>query len=149
MNAFDYIKELKETINTLRNNTEPHRNFTAKEHFDFIDNMLNLLEKEMHNAEYSYRFESAHIRGINNYISNNDFVVTETELTNDIIIFQPVAEEYTYADMDSLANITRELKDNGKIKEDILILPPGINVIKAVLKLSDETIISDKATMED
>ena len=51
--------------------------------------------------------------------------------------------------MDSLANITRELKDNGKIKEDILILPPGINVIKAVLKLSDETITSDEATMED
>ena len=149
MNAFDYIKELKETINTLRNNTEPHRNFTAKEHFDFIDNMLNLLEKEMHNAEYSYRFASAHIRGINNYLSNTAFVVTETELTNDIIIFQPVAEEYTYADMDSLANITRELKDNGKIKEDILIFPPGINVIKAVLKLSDETITSDEATMED
>lgn len=99
--------------------------------------MLNILEEEMKDAEYHYQVES-----VDNTIRTfEELTVLQKELNDDVIIFQPVvaADEFTAADMQSLADVLTHLRDTGQIKENMILLPPNINVFRAVLaEPSDE-----------
>lgn len=131
MNPFERIKEMKDVIKTeIANNNQ--ESFTAKEHYNRMINMLNIIEVELENAEYNYEVESAHGK----ITTFSEFIVTQKNLNENVIIFQPIAvddAELSNIDMQSLADILKTLRDNGEIKENILLLPPNINVFRAVL----------------
>lgn len=138
MNPFEYIKEMKDAIIAEMKNKDLVENeglFTAAEHYNRMLNMLSILEEEMKGAEYNYEVES-----INHSIKTFDeFTVLQKQLSDDVIIFQPVAsnnDEITCVDMQSLADILRQVHDNGQIKENIILLPPNVNTFRAKLASS-------------
>ena len=67
-------------------------------------------------------------------------VLEGKNLNEDIIIFQPVVtqDEFSTVDMQSLAEVLTKLRDAGQIKENIVLLPPNINVFRAKLSLPDK-----------
>jgi hypothetical protein len=142
MNPFEYIKELKQTIvseakevGVSKDNDGP--TMTAKEHYIRTLNLLSLLETSLKDAEYNYEIESIH----NTIKTFEEYTVFQEELNDDVIIFQPIAvtdNELSSIDMNSLADILTKLRDSGEIKENILLLPPDINVFRAKLSKTTE-----------
>ena len=138
MNPLERINEMKELMLSEAKNalSQENQTITVKEHYDYIYKMLLLLERDLKDAEYNYQVES-----INHKVKTFDeLTVLEKELNDDVIIFQPVVgeEDITALDMNSLADVLKRLKDNGQIKENILLLPPNINVFRAVLAVPTE-----------
>lgn len=134
MNPFERIKELKQILKAeiVSNGIKESDTITQGEHYRRMVGMLNVLEEELKNAEYCYEVEST-----NQTVQTFDeLTVFQKDLNEDVIIFQPIAtseEELTAVDMKSLADVLTQLHDNGQIKENILILPPNINVFRAKL----------------
>ena len=139
MNPFEYIKELKQAITIDATNQENNdKVIPYKEHCSKLINMLNILEIEMKQAEYNYQVTSVNY---NDIITFDELTVMQKELNDEVIIFQPVAvneSEFSDIDMQSLADVLTKLKNNNIIKQNILLLPPNINVFKAVLKQPKE-----------
>lgn len=142
MNPFEHINELKQFIMTEVKNAGINKNYLGKdiseaEHYKQMLNMLNILENDMAEAEYNYQVES-----INHEVKVfNELTVLQKELNEDVIIFQPIAvgeTELSAIDMQSLADVLTKLRDSGEIKENILLLPPNINVFKAKLAKTTE-----------
>lgn len=132
---------LSEAKNAL---SKENQTITVKEHYDYIYKMLLLLERDLKDAEYNYQVES-----LNHKVKTfEELTVLEKELNDDVIIFQPVVgeDEITALDMNSLADVLKKLRDDGQIKENILLLPPNINVFRAVLAVPSE---EDKDEEED
>lgn len=124
---------LSEAKNAL---SKESQTITVKEHYDYIYKMLLLLERDLKDAEYNYQVES-----LNHKVKTfEELTVLEKELNDDVIIFQPVIgeEDITALDMNSLADVLKRLRDDGQIKENILLLPPNINVFRAVLAVPTE-----------
>lgn len=137
MNPFERIKEMKEILKAeIKNNgIKSNDTITQMEHYKRMVNMLNVLEKEMEDAEYHYQVESID-RTVTTF---DDFTVFQQQLNDDVLIFQPMTlseDDLSIIDMQSLADTLRHLHENGQIKENILLLPPNINILKAKLALS-------------
>ena len=136
MNPFECIKEMKKTLGfeIQQKNIKENDTISQKEHYTRMLNMLDILEKEIKDAEYNYEVES-----IKHEVKVfDDTTVLQKQLNDDVIIFQPIAiddADLYNIDMYSLADVLRQLHDSGKIKEDMLILPPNINVFRAKLAL--------------
>ena len=136
MNPFDYIKEMKDTIKAEAKNAGINSNYLGKnisqaEHYEKMLNMLNVLEIEMQQAEYNYQ-----IKTVEQKIKTFDeHVVIQKRLNEDVLIFQPVGseDEIRAVDMQSLADVLRRLHDTDVVKETMLLLPPSVNVFRAVL----------------
>lgn len=133
MNPFERIEEMKQILKAeVKNNgIKGDDCITQLEHYKRMLGMLNILEGEMKDAEYNYQIEY-----VNGKIKTfEEFTVFQKELNENVIIFQPVttSDEFTTVDMQSLADILTRLRDSGQIQENILLLPPNINVFKAVL----------------
>ena len=139
MNPFEYINELKQTITSNATNpVNKDKTLSYQEHCNILINMLNVLEQEMEQAEYNYQVTGVHYDEIHNF---NELTVMQKELTDEVIIFQPIAvgeAELSAVDMNSLATVLKSLRDNGTITQNMLLLPPNINVFKAVLKCPEE-----------
>jgi hypothetical protein len=139
MNPFERIEEMRQTLKAevINNGIKGSDCITQAEHYKRMIGMLNILEEEMKDAEYHYQVES-----VDNTIRTfEELTVLQKELNDDVIIFQPVvaADEFTAADMQSLADVLTHLRDTGQIKENMILLPPNINVFRAVLaEPSDE-----------
>lgn len=133
MNPFYYIKELRDTTESLLKAVKDTTAYmTAEQHYKEMLNMLDLLSTEMQEAEYHYEVESVkhHVKVF------DEMTVLQKELTEDVLIFQPIAigeAELSAIDMQSLAEVLTKLRDDGMIKENILLLPPNINVFRAKL----------------
>ena len=140
MNPFERIKEIRQAMMTEAKNAGINANnngtvMTAREHYQHIFNLLALLEMDLKDAEYNYEVET-----IDHQIKTFDeYAVLQKELTDDVLIFQPIgsAEDITAADMQSLADILTKLYDSEVIKENMILLPPNINVFRA--RLAHET----------
>lgn len=133
MNPFERIKEMKQTLmNEIKDNDiKSDDTITYKEHYKRLVGLLNILEKDLENAEYNYQAES-----INGSIHTFDeFVVLQRDLNDNIIIFQPIAdsESFSMTDMSSLAEILTKLHESGQIEKNIILLPPNVNVLNAKL----------------
>ena len=63
----------------------------------------------------------------------DEYIVLQRQLNEDIIIFQPTTSDISSIDMCSLADILTKLRDSGQVKENIVLLPPDINVFRAKL----------------
>ena len=139
MNPFEYIDELKQTITSNETNPEnKDKTLSYKEHCSILINMLNILEHEMEQAEYNYQVTGVNYNQIHVF---NELTVMQKELTDEVIIFQPIAvgeAELSAVDMNSLATVLKSLRDNGTITQNMLLLPPNINVFKAILKRPKE-----------
>jgi hypothetical protein len=133
MNPFERIEEMKEILKSevINNGIKGSDTITQAEHYKRMLGMLSILEEELEQAEYNYQVES-----INREVKTFDEqAVLYSQLNEDVVIFQPVQtnEEYTMVDLQSLADVLRKLHDSGQIKENIILLPPDINVFRAVL----------------
>ena len=138
MNPFEYINDMKQMLRTevKEKGIQPNDTITQKEHYTRMLNMLNILEEELKNAEYNYQIES-----VNGEITTFDeLAVNKSQLNDDVIIFQPsaVTEDFSMIDMQSLADVLTKLRDDGQIKENIILLPPDIGVFKAKLTNNKE-----------
>ncbi len=141
MNPFYYIQEMRETLEAKKKEVEgtPTR-LSAEQHYQEMLNMLDILNTEMQEAEYNYEVET-----IDHKVTTfGEMTVLQKQLTDDVLIFQPIAigeAELSAVDMQSLADVLRQMRDNGAIKETMLLLPPNINVFRArlaPLEVSDE-----------
>ena len=137
MNPFEYIKELKQVVITNATNPDnKDKTISYKEHCSGLMNMLNFLEFEMEQAEYNYQVTSVNYQEI---ITFDELTVMQKELPDEVLIFQPIAvgeAELSAVDMQSLADVLTKLRNNGTITQNMLLLPPNINIFKAVLKRS-------------
>ena len=101
--------------------------------------MLQVLETEMQEAEYNYQVVSTDFT----VKTFGELTVLQKELNENVLIFQPVVtdEELSAIDMQSLADVLKKLRDSGQIKENMILLPPNINVFRAKLaRPDDETV---------
>jgi hypothetical protein len=137
MNPFEKIEEMKQILvsEIKTNNIKKTDTITQEEHYKRMINMLNILSEELKTAEYYYQAEK-----ITGEIKTfDDFPVLQKSLNDNIIIFQPVVVgEFRQSDMHSLADVLKALKDDGQIKENIMVLPPDVEVLRAVLATSTE-----------
>ena len=139
MNPFERIEEMRQALKAeIKNNNIKSDDYIKQiEHYKRMVGMLNILEEEMKEAEYNYQIES-----IDSKVKVFDeLTVLQQELNDNVIIFQPVAVndvELSAIDMQSLADILTKLRDSGEIKENIILLPPNINVFKAKLAKNEE-----------
>lgn len=133
MNPFEYINELKQVV--TKNAADPAnqgKTISYEEHCKALLNTLNVLEIEMQQAEYNYVVQSVEQK----VTTFDELVVLQKELTDEVIIFQPIAigeAELSAVDMKSLADILTQLRDKDVIKQNMILLPPNINVFKAKL----------------
>lgn len=138
MNPFERIEEMRQTLKAevINNGIKGSDCITQAEHYKRMLGMLNILEEEMKDAEYHYQVES-----VNHTIKTfEELTVLQRQLNEDVIIFQPVVaqDEFSAVDMQSLAEVLTRLRDSGQIEENIILLPPNINVFKAVLAKPSE-----------
>lgn len=142
MNPFEHIKELRSLLKTEvkekninKFNTEP--TITEAEHYSRMLNLLAIIEKDLESAEYNYKIE---LNGHSKVHTFKEMSFLQSNLNDDVILFQPISEDVlSNTDMKSLADILSKLRDTEQIKQNMIILPPGINVFKAVLvKPSEE-----------
>jgi len=137
MNPFERIEEMKSVLKAefKNNGINPDEVITQKEHYKRMYGMLSILAEELKNAEYNYEIES-----LNQEIRTfGELAVTERQLNDEVLIFQPIAtEDFSANDMQSLADVLRHLRDSGQIKENMIIIPPDINIFRAKLALPKE-----------
>ena len=100
----------------------------------------------MKNAEYNYQVSSVENK---NVFTFDELTVLEKQLNDEVLIFQPVninGDEVTNVDMNSLAQVLTNLRNDGKITQNILVLPQNVNVFKAVLKRPDNNSDDENVT---
>lgn len=132
MTPFERIEEMKNIINNQRDTCDLQQNMTLEKHFDAMSNFLDVLEKSLETAEYCYDIQPVE----QDMHTLKDYHIMEKQLNDNVIIVQPIAigeAELQAIDIESLADVLKTLKENGKIEEDILLLPPNVNVFRAVL----------------
>lgn len=137
MNPFEYINEMRATLEEKKAvATGTSARLSAEQHYQEMINMLDILSIEMQQAEYNYQ-----IKTVDQKIKTFDeHVVIQKQLTEDVLIFQPVGseDEIRTIDMQSLADVLRRLHDSDIIKENMILLPPNVNVFRAVLANSPD-----------
>lgn len=132
MNPFEKIKEMKQILvsEIKTNNIKKTDTITQEEHYKRMINMLNILSEELKTAEYYYQAEKV----TGEIKTFDDFPVLQKQLNDNVVIFQPVVVgEFRQSDMQSLADVLKALKEDGQINENIMILPPDVEVLRTVL----------------
>lgn len=133
MNPFDKINQMKDILKDKAKNINGEDMITQYEHYKEMLNMLNIITEELKTAEYNYEVQNLESES---YHTFEELAFSQTHLTDDVILIQAVGvntDELMSIDMQSLCNVFGELRDSGKIKEDIVIIPPYINVLRARL----------------
>lgn len=131
MNPFEYINEMREYLKTEQA-TATDKEVPIDVHYNKIHNILDMLEKEITKANFTYTVTN--IKGVTEDV--NGINLKLMKLTEDVLLFQPVAigeAELAAIDIQSLASTLKVLRDNGTIDKDMLILPPNVNVFTATL----------------
>lgn len=140
MNPFDRIREYRAALLLQIKDTlvRPSDTLTYEEHYKTLLTFLKLLEGDLQTAEYNYVIER-----IDNdpsskigYSSYDKMTLQASAIGDNLLLFQPIFTENDTIyppDMDSLIEALGALKKNGRIKEDMLIVPPGVNVLRARL----------------
>ena len=137
MTAFEKIAEMKETLaNEYKSNgIKATQTITMYEHYQRMLNMLSVLNEELKNAEYCYEvvYKDDKVEAF------DDVTVLVHEIGENLLCFQPVITDSGSiydVDMESLCNTLSTLKEAGEIKEDIMIIPPNVNMIRVRLVTS-------------
>ena len=136
MTPFKQIEEMKDVIEQQKQSCDASATMTMTEHLEAMINFLNVLQASLENAEY--RYDVAPIEQEMHSLKN--YHIMRKKLNDDVIIFQPIAigeAELSAIDMESLSSVLTQLKEAGKVEEDILILPPNVNIFRAKLVEED------------
>jgi hypothetical protein len=133
MNPFEYIDEMKEVLKqeVKTKNIKGGDYITQAEHYKRMFGMLDILKEELAQAEYNYQ-----IKTVNGKVKTfEEHVVLEKKLNDEVLVFQPVGtdEEIRTIDMQSLADCLRTLQEKDLIKETMILVPPNVNIFRAVL----------------
>lgn len=132
-NPFDKINDMKNILQQEAAEVNPNDTITYREHFKRMLNMLSILLKDLETAGYNYVIEN---ENDGQYHTFNELTLKAMNLTDDVIIVRPVAVDtmaFDQIDMESLYDVLAKMKNAGRIKEDIIVLPPNIEVLKARL----------------
>ena len=132
MNTFEYLEEMEQAISQRMQEAKPTDRLSAQQHYQEMLNMISILKTEMEMAEYHYVVESVE----NKIHTFEEYTVLQKELNDELILVQPIAlgeTELSAIDMQSLCDILKHSRDAGLITQNIIILPPNINVFKAKL----------------
>lgn len=144
MNPFERIKEYRAALLLQIKDTlvRPKDTLTYEEHYKVLLTFLNLLESDLKTAEYEYVVEKIGKDGESTMFETyKDMTLQATGIGENLLLFQPIfndGKDIDNTDIDSLADALEALKGADRIKEDILIIPPGINVFKARLARPDD-----------
>lgn len=137
-NPFDKINEMKVILQQEAAGVKPDDTITYREHFQRMLNMLSILLKELENAGYNYVIEDEE-KGM--YHTFEELTIKSMNLTDELIVVRPVAVDtmaFDQIDMESLYNVLAEMKNAGQIKENIIVLPPNVEILRAKLSQSRE-----------
>ena len=132
MNPYEYIDELKHNIeNDMESLDDEHKRIFYKDHCKVMLNMLNLLRQELDMAEYNYEVESVK----HDIVTFSEFTFDKQQLSDEVIILQPMLtnEDIDQIDTESMQKVLQDVHDTGLVKENIVMMPPGINVFRARL----------------
>ena len=137
MNPFEKIDELKLALQqeAATKGVQPEDTISWLEHYQRMLSMLAMVEHELKDAEYNYVTSS--LDGSKIKVFDN-ITIKQEELNSGLLVFTPLAvdgEELGSIDMNSLYDILVQLRDSGKITQDVMVLPPYVAVFKAKLAL--------------
>ena len=132
MNPFEHINDMRKHFETKKAEDTLSQRITLEEHYDSFLQFLDVLELAMQDAEYNYEVQT-----VDQEIHTlKEMHVLQKHLSDDVLIFQPIAigeAELSAVDIQSMADVLKQMRDSGKIKEDILIVPPNVNIFRAKL----------------
>lgn len=142
MNPFEKINELKEALQQeiQSSGVKPQDTIPCIDHYQRMFNLLALVEHELKDAEYNYVLSSLDGSTIKTF---DKVTIKQEELAPGLLLFSPLTvddDELNSIDMNSLYEVLCKLKDDGTIKEDILVVPPYINTVRAKLAIPEEEI---------
>lgn len=135
MNPFEKINQMKDILKEEAKTVDAKGVITQYEHYSKMLNMLTVLTEELRNAEYNYVIENI---DSDETLTFDEMKFKQMTLTDDLILMQPQSDDIEsigMIDMSSLCDTLSELRESGKIENDILIIPPLVNVLKAKLAL--------------
>lgn len=136
MNPFDKINEMKDVLFQEAQTVKATDTLTYREHYQKMLNMLTIIAESLKSAEYNYVIEN--LDEEESYHTFEEYTIKSQHLTDDLILIQPVAldtDALNSIDMSSLCDVLAQLKNADRIKEDIVVMPPYVNVLKAKLAL--------------
>lgn len=136
MNPFEKIANMKATLlaEAKSNGINLDDTISYREHYQKLLNLLSILELDLQTARYNYavqRFQNQEIHVF------DEMTVSSTQLKDDILLFQPVSNnghEVTAVDMASLYDVLSQAYESGAIKQNMIVLPPDVNVFFAQLQ---------------
>lgn len=137
MNPFEKINQIKDVLKEEAKTVDANETITQYEHYGKMLNMLTVLTEELRNAEYNYVIENI---DVDKTLTFSEMKFNQMTLTKDLIIIQPQSDDVVndgIIDMSSLCNTLGELRSSGRITEDVLVIPPFIDVLKAKLSLPE------------
>lgn len=146
MNAYEYIDQMADVIKKCAQDKDQSETITLEEHNKQMLNMLYILKKEMEDAEYV--FEAKRIEH-DDYMVFGEYTILRRQLNDGLLIFQPMTSDVVAIDMQSIAEVLSQLRDSGKIQEDMILLPPDVNVLRAVLRKPDTPDNHDESDLPD
>lgn len=135
MNPFEKINQMKDILKEEAKTVDAKGVITQYEHYSKMLNMLTVLTEELRNAEYNYVIENI---DSDETLTFDEMKFKQMTLTDDLILMQPQSDDIEsigMIDMSLLCDTLSELRESGKIENDILIIPPFVNVLKAKLAL--------------
>lgn len=138
MNPFEKINQMKDILKEESKSVNASDTISYFEHYQKMLNMLTILSEELKNAEYNYVIEDMDTDNVQTF---NEMKFNISKLTESLLIMQPASqdlEQLGAIDVSSLLNVLKSLKESDKIKEDIIFIPPFINVLKAKLALPEQ-----------
>lgn len=148
MNPFERIEEERKVLNKSLESIEDKQGtfISIEEHQKTMLNFLDLLENDLDTAEYQYEVEA-----VDSKIETlGDMTVTLRNLEDGFYIFQPVditgENNFTAIDMKSLIDTIATMREQDKIKKDVLFLAPNIKMLRAKLA---HTSIKEKENNEE
>lgn len=133
MDPFESLKILRQAFidNTAMHNEED--TMTYKEYKDTVLHMLDVLEHDLGDASYSYVMENINADEI---FDIDGYTVTQKQLADGLVVIQPALSDpgdMVMINMESLCDTIVAMKESGRIKEDIIIAPPFVNMFRAKL----------------
>lgn len=143
MNPFDRIREYRAALLLQIKDTlvQPSDTLTYKEHYKTLLTFLKLLEEDLKNSEYEYVLKQYGGNNETGYCQYDGMTIQSGMLSDNLLLFQPLFVDHTYSyspDMESLIDALTALKEAGRFKEDVIVIPPGINIIRAKLAGSED-----------
>jgi len=132
MNVYQRIQELRQHIEKnqfiaqgIGNADTP--SVTPNELYEKMNIFLDMVEEDIKNIEYHFEIENL----AGKVCVLDDYAFSQSQLNKDIYIFQPLDENVTAVDMESLADMLKQLIDSDQLQGNVLLLPPSISVFKA------------------